>query len=110
MVAMGKRRHAPDTKYLKKLVTVINGREYWRPMHSPDILREFQKAGYPVTPTGPIPKDLAASIIIGGVAVHIRPRSIKGRRVVAFCPECHKPVCAGHIDQHMAIHTGWEYK
>jgi hypothetical protein len=99
---LGKRRVAPDTPYLKR-----NGN--W-PMHSHHILAEFQKAGDPVKPTSPIPKDLSAHITIGDVVVEIVPQG-HGRRVKACCPHCGAWVCAGHLDQHIAgcQHT-WEYR
>lgn len=61
-------------------------------------------------PNGPIPPDFSAEKKIGNVWVFIYKRgegNIK-RRVVARCPhdDCHKLVCAGHLDQHMKVHKG----
>lgn len=73
-----------------------------RPMHSYQILRLFD-----LPPTSPIPVDYSAERTIGNVRVTIVPRGAGpiNRRVIAYCPKCDKPVCAGHLHQHMKVHN-----
>lgn len=74
------------------------------PLRSHEILELFE-----LPPTSPIPKNHIAFRTIGNVGVYILPCGlIDGlkRRVVAECPKCFKPVCAGHLHQHIKIHVG----
>lgn len=74
------------------------------PMRNDHILTLFG-----LNPNSPIPPDYSAEKKIGNVWVFIYKKGeakIK-RRVVARCPhdDCHKLVCAGHLDQHMKVHN-----
>ena len=63
---------------------------------------------FDLPPNRAIPPNFSAEKKIGNVWVFIYKRGEAkiGRRVVARCPyeDCHRLVCAGHLDQHMKVH------